>query len=322
MPARPLTRDDRAHILAGVRFGESCSKIAAGLGRCESTIYRELAANGGRRNYCPDQAHEQAAERRARPKEPKLVSEPGLAGEVEERLRAGDSPKRISIELAREGRRVSHETIYQAIYTPGRGLPAGLGSTLRLGRKQRKRRGSRVRGSNSLGIFCTIHDRPAEALDRLKVGHIEGDLIVGKQNQSALITLFDRASRRLWLGPTRSKKADDVKDGLCALLARIPPEHRLSLAWDQGSELARHREIWAETGMHIYIADPKSPWQRPTNENGNGLVRHYVGNGTDLSGFSRDELLHIEDRINTLPRKLFGWDSAIDKYDQLIAMTD
>ena len=194
--------------------------------------------------------------------------------------------------------------------------------TLRSQRAKRKRRGSRPPGSNSLGIFCSIHDRPVKALDRTVFGHFEGDPVVGANNRSAMITVFDMASRKLWLGDVGSKRAVDVTDGLCRLLARIPRVFRLSLAWDQGAELARHRQIWVETGIHIYIADPKSPWQRATSETGNGLVRRYFPKGTDLSIHTPEDLRRVEDRINTIPRRIFGWQTANDKYTQLVAMTD
>ena len=125
----------------------------------------------------------------------------------------------------------------------------------------------------------------------------------------------------MWLGDVASKQAVDVADGLGRLLDRIPEHHRLSLTWDRGSELARHREVSAESNIDVFFCDPNSPWQRPTNENGNGLVRHHVGKGTDLNRFTPADLRQIEARINTLPRRIFNWDTAQTKYDQLVAMT-
>ena len=192
---------------------------------------------------------------------------------------------------------------------------------MRLGRKSRKRRGVNESKFKSIGLCCSIHDRPKEAGERTRVGHLEGDLIIGAMNRSALITVFDRATRYVWLGDVASKSAADVKEGLGRLLERIPERLRLSLTWDRGSELALHRKIAIESKIYIYFCDPNSPWQRPTNENGNGLVRHHVGKGTDLNRFAPSDLRHIESRINTLPRRIFGWDTAQTKYDQLVAMT-
>jgi len=322
MPANPLTLIDRAHISGGVTRNESCQLIGEGLGRCRTTISREIKRNGGRRKYCPEKADRRARRNRRRPKVPMLVGDVGLANEVQKRLQARDSPMRISIELRAEKLWISHETIYRAVQQPERGLERGLHKLLRLGRKSRKRQGFKPSRFNSLGIICLIHDRPQDALERTRFGHLEGDLIVGAMNRSALITVFDRKLRLLWLGDVASKSADDVKTGLCRLLARIPEQFRLSLTWDRGAELARHREIAFDSKIDIYFADPKSPWQRPTNENGNGLVRRHVGKGTDLSRFTLADLRHIESRINTIPRKMFDWETPQHKYDQLVAMTD
>ncbi len=233
---------------------------------------------------------------------------------------------RISIELKAQGVHISHETIYQAIQKPkragGGGLEPGVHRCLRLGRRFRKKRGKKPGKYNSLGVFRSIHDRPVEALERNRFGHLEGDLVVGAMNRSALITVFDRALRYVWLGDVESKSADHVMAGLCKLLDRIPPEFRLSLAWDQGAEIARHQEISEIAGIDIYVADPMAPWQRPTNENGNGLVRHHVGKGTDLSKLTPNDLRHIESRINTIPRRIFNWETAQAKYDEHVAMTD
>lgn len=320
--ADALCLREREEIRAGIERSDTDREIGKCIGRHHGTVSREIARNGGRGSYSAVDAHQRAHQNRKRERLSMLEADKRLFDHVKERLACGDSPMTISIQLARGFwgfvKRISHETIYQAIYN---GL-LGAAVTPRLKRRKRKGRGSKAPGSNSLGIFCSIHDRPAEALERKVVGHLEGDLIVGANNQSALITVFDRASRFLWLATVASKRADDVKTSLCRLLLRMPPHLRLSLAWDQGAELARHRDIWAETGIHIYIADPKSPWQRPTNEQGNGQVRIHVGKGTDLSIYTEQDLRNIENTINDLPRRIFNWATANDKYNQLVAITD
>lgn len=326
MPANPLTLIDRAQILSGIQRGESCKEIGVAIGRCRSTIHREIARNGGRGRYCPDRAHRRAARQRQRPKPLMLVADPMLAAEVQRRLKTKDSPMRISIELKAQGTQISHETIYRAIQRPkgagGGGLEPGLHQCLRLGRRFRKKQGGNPAKHSSLGVFSSIHDRPVEALKRTRFGHLEGDLIVGAMNRSALITVFDRAFRYVWLGAVESKSANHVMASLCRLLDRIPPEFRLTLTWDRGAEIAYHQDIATRSGIDIYIADRMAPWQRPTNENGNGLVRHHVGKGTDLSKLTDTDLRHIESRINTIPRRIFNWETAQTKYDQLVAMTD
>lgn len=323
MPASPLSLSDRLEIRVGVGLGETDGEIAEGLGRHRTTINREINRNGGRAAYCPEAAEARAGQKRSRPKIPKLVADAGLRREVARRVRLKDSPMRIAIELTASGRPISHETIYQSIYRRDRGLPAGLHQHLQLKRRHRKRRqGHRNPGSHSLGIFCSIHDRPQAALDRAEIGHLEGDLIVGAYNRSALITIFDRLSRRLWLEPVTAKTADAIYESLCRLFSyRLPPTQVLTLAWDQGAEIARHRELATRYGIDIYIADPKSPWQRPTNEAGNALVRRYVGKGIDLSIYTTAQLRHIEQRINTIPRRTLNWATAHDTYTQHVAMT-
>lgn len=321
MPAKRLTLIDRAQILSGIKRNESCQQIAADINRCRSTIGREISRNGGRSMYCPERAERRAGRKRLRPKVSKLVGDPVLAADVQRRLEARDSPMRISIELKAAGIEISHEAIYRSIQTRDGALQWGAHKYLRLRRKSRKPRGINMTKFSSLGVVRPIHDRPKEALARIRVGHLEGDLIIGAMNRSALITVFDRASRYVWLGDVASKQAGDVAEGLARLLARIPEHQRLTLTWDRGSELARHRQVSAESNIDVFFCDPNSPWQRPTNENGNGLVRHHVGKGTDLNRFTPADLRRIETRINTLPRRIFNWDTAQTKYDQLVAMT-
>jgi IS30 family transposase len=233
----------------------------------------------------------------------------------------------VSIELARGVHglvaSISHECIYQAIYSAGRGLAAGLHVGLHLKRRRRKHRGrTPVVATHSLGSFNLIGLRPEIAAQRIEVGHLEGDLIVGAYNRSAIATMFDRASRYVWLTKLpHAKNADGVLDALVATLRRLPARLRLTLTWDQGSEMARHLELTKRCGIDIYFAEPKAPWQRPTNENGNALVRRYVGKGTDLSVYSTRDLRAIERRINTIPRRSLNWATANDTYTAAVAMT-
>ncbi|MCH7790586.1 MAG: IS30 family transposase [Acidobacteria bacterium] len=168
-----------------------------------------------------------------------------------------------------------------------------------------------------LGKFNLIGLRPPIAAQRSEIGHLEGDLIVGAYNKSAIATVFDRCSRHVWLAHLPgSKRADPTFEALVKTLNRIPQQFRLTLTWDQGSEMARHRELAEQCGIDIYFTDPKSPWQRPTNENGNGLIRRYVGKHTDLSIYTPKQLSTIEHRINTIPRRIHNWATAQDIYNQ------
>ena len=321
MPSNPLTVFDREEIRAGIERKDPDEVIAAGLGRHRCTINAEIRRNGGRKAYSAVSAAQRAVCERKRPKTPKLIADPGLAREVGRRLKAKDSPKRISIELAAEGHHISHECIYQAIYNPESGLESGCHHGLHLRRQRRKHRGRTTPGGHSLGEFNPISARPAIADERVEVGHLEGDLIVGAMNRSAIITVFDRTTRYLWLQKLGSKSADDTFTAMLILLTRIPARLRLTMTWDQGAEIARWAELTRRRNIDIYIADPKAPWQRPTNENGNALVRRYVGKGTDLSIYTTRQLRHIEQRINTIPRPTLNWATAHDIYTHTVAMT-
>ena len=157
---------------------------------------------------------------------------------------------------------------------------------------------------------------------RGEVGHLEGDLIVGSFNRSAIATVFDRASRHLWLADfPEDHGADATLAALVEVLERIPEPLRRTLTWDQGREMARHADLAELCGIDVYFAEPHSPWQRPTNENGNGLIRRYVGKSTDLSRFGPTDLRLIEHRINTMPRRSLGWSTAADVYAAAVAMT-
>ena len=327
MPARPLTAREREEIRAGIERDETNTAIGLRLSRHRTTIGAEIGRNGGRTHYCAVDAEQRAGVERRRRKQHKLVADPALAAYVAKRLEQRDSPMTISIELARgvHGRTdsISHECIYQAVQNHRRGLPTGCHRGLHLGRRRRKHRGQTSSSTHSLGDFNLIHNRPAVAAERTEVGHFEGDLIVGSYNRSALITVFDRTSRNVWLADlTDGKRSSGVLTALTKLIGRIPKHLRRTLTWDQGSEMAEHIKIAQRCGIDIYFAEPKSPWQRPTNENGNALVRRYVGKGTDLSIWTPRQLRKIEHRINTTPRRSLDWATAHDIYTAAVTMTD
>jgi len=324
MSGTSLSLEEREVIAVGIAAGRSTVETAHELGRDPSTVRREIARHGGPDRYSAVRADRRACTSRKRPKQARLEADPVLAGYVAERLALLDSPMTISIELARGSHgvtaKVSHECIYQAIYQR-RGLDAAARNGLHLRRRKRKHRNVNRSSSHSLGNYRPITERPTIALERSEIGHLEGDLITGAYNRSAMITLFDRATRQLMLIATANKSADAVHDALVAELNTLPTGQVRTLTWDQGSELARHRDLEQACGIKVYICDKNSPWQRPTNENGNAFVRRYVRNGTDLNTISNTRRRWIQHRINTTPRRLFDWDSANDTYHRLSAPT-
>ncbi|MCC5952736.1 MAG: IS30 family transposase [Acidimicrobiia bacterium] len=330
MPASPLTACEREEIRAGIERGEPDRVIGDRLGRHRTTINTEINRNGGRTAYTAGAAQARADVQRCRPKVLRFVADVALADHVTARLKAKDSPMTISLELATGAHgytaSVSHECIYQAAYAHGRrGLPKGLHTGLHRRRRCRKRRhpkGCEPTKASPLGEFNLIADRPTIADARGEVGHLEGDLITGAFNRSAIVTIFDRASRHLWLADLpEGHGADATLAALIETLERIPEGLRRTLTWDRGTEMARHRTLAATVGIDIYFADPHSPWQRPTNENGNCLIRRFVGKGTNLAIYTPADLRTIEQRINTIPRRSLHWSTAHDLYTAAVAMT-
>jgi len=320
---RYLSEDERVTIGDLHRRGETVRAIATELGRSPATVSRELRRNfdPGSGQYRPFAAQRLAAGRRARPGRGKLVRDAVLRQFVQQRLDKRWSPEQICAALRREfpeepERQVVHETIYQAIYRPELGgLHRDLPKVLRTGRRRRKpRRHPDARRPGLVGMTM-IDQRPAEAEDRTATGHWEGDLITGAANRSAIGTLVERVSRFTILLhlPSGRHTAEDVRDALVAAMAQLPPELRRSLTWDQGSEMALHADIAQALGMPVFFCEPRSPWQRPSNENTNGLLRQYFPKGTDLRAHGPDQLSAVAVELNERPRKTLGWDTPASR---------
>ena len=318
---RYLSEDERVTIADLRRRGSAVRVIATELGRSPATVSRELRRNlePGSAQYRPFTAQRLAAGRRARPGRGKLVRDPVLRQFVQQRLTKRWSPEQVSAALRLQfpdepERQVVHETIYQAIYRPELGglcrdLPKVL---LRTGRRRRKpHRHPDARRPGRLVDMTMIDQRPAEVEDRIEVGHWEGDLITGAANRSAIGTLVERVSRFTILLhlPSGRHTAEDVRDALVAAMGPLPAHLRRSLTWDQGSELALHAEIAQTLGMPVFFCQPHSPWQRPSNENTNGLLRQYFPKGTNLSVHRPDQLAAAAAELNERPRKILGWDT-------------
>jgi IS30 family transposase len=318
--SRYLSEEERVCIADLLRQRLGVRAIAAELGRSPATISRELRGNcdPGSGQYRPFAAQRLAAGRRVRPGRGKLVCDAVLRKFVADRLDKRWSPEQISHALRAEfpddpDRQLVPETIYQAIYRPELGgLRRDLPRVLRTGRRRRKpRRRPDARRPGSLVDMSMIHQRSAEAIDRVVPGHWEGDLITGAANRSAIGTLVERTSRYVILLhlPGGRHTAEAVRDALVPAMAHLPVQLRRSLAWDQGKEMALHGEIALALGMPVFFCDKASPWQRPSNENTNGLLRQYFPKGTDLRLHSPDQLAAVAAELNDRPRKTLGWDA-------------
>jgi len=215
--------------------------------------------------------------------------------------------------------RVSHETIYQYLYCLPRGeLKKELMANLRLKRKRRLSRASIHARRPGIEDAVSISERPSEAAERIVPGHWEGDLIVGKDRQSALGTLAERTTRTILLVPLKKKDALSVRLAFARAFKRIPKKFAKSLTYDRGMEMAQHRLFTEETGIKVYFADPHSPWQRGTNENTNGLIRQYFPKGTNFSEVSQADIAEVERRLNSRPRKVLGYCTPSERFYELI----
>lgn len=277
---------------------------------------REVNNNGGRARYRAATADRAALRRARRPKVCKLAANVLLAEIVEDKLERRWSPQQISGWLARRfpdrpELQVSHETIYLSLYIQARGaLRRELTQHLRTRRANRRPRGySPMNGQGQLRGTVHISERPPEANDRAVPGHWEGDLVFGK-GMSAIATPVDRQSRFVVLVPLPDgHTAPVVADALAAKITELPEQLRRSITWDHGKEMARHADFTVATGVPVYFCDPRSPWQRGSNENTNGLLRQYLPKKTDLHTITSEQLDDIAAELNERPRQTLDFQS-------------
>jgi transposase, IS30 family len=329
-PQGQLSLAEREEIMIALAAdrGVSFQVIADTLGKDRSTIWREVCRNGGRRGYKAWAAERRADERARRPQPGKLESNEKLAAEVESGLRRRLSPEQISNRLlidfpGNEEMRVSDETIYKTLFVQGRGgLNKELVANLRSGRAVRRPRGRATKaGPGKLSDRVMISERPAEVADRAVPGHWEGDLLLGADCKSAIGTLVERTTWMVMLLhlPGHDHTAATVRDAMTTEIVKLPEWFRLSITWDQGKEMAQHVAFTIDTGIQIYFCDPHSPWQRPTNENTNGLLRQYFPKGTDLSVYPRSYLDFVADELNNRPRRKLDWLTPLEAYQKLLS---
>jgi len=326
--ARVLTISEREEISRGLAEGASLRRIAGRLQRAPSSISREVARHGGRHRYRAARAEERAWERARRPKPCKLAAVPPLRELVAGKLAEEWSPEQISGWLARsypgeQDLQVSTETIYRSLFVQARGvLRKELTAHLRTRRTMRRSRQATRSGQGRGGIVdaVSIRERPAEASDRAVPGHWEGDLLAGSAN-THIATLVERQSRYVMLVKVDGKDTTTVVDALAIQVQTLPVQLRASLTWDRGMELADHKRFTVATDVAVYFCDPRSPWQRGTNENTNGLLRQYFPRKTDLSVHSQADLDAVAARLNTRPRKTLQYQTPAARLATAVAST-
>ncbi len=323
-----LTLVEREEISRGLAARRSMRTIARSLGRNPSTVSREISRNGGYDNYRASEADEQAWERARRPKPCRLTRCPQLRQRVEEKLIEDWSPEQIAGWLKRtwpedESLRVSHETIYRSLFIQARGaLKKELTQYLRSRRTIRRSRHASLkgRGGGQINDVISIRERPASVEDRAVPGHWEGDLIAGSKN-THIATLVERHSRYVMLAKVSSKDTETVVSTLIEHARKLPTELYKSLTWGRGLEMADHKRFTLATDIAVYFCDPKSPWQRGSNENTNGLLRQYFPKRTDLSVHSQEHLDKIARKLNTRPRKTLEFATPAETLNAGVAST-
>ena len=314
-----LSAAEREEISRGLVAGTSVRGIARQLGRTASTISREIARNGGTQTYRAAQAEHRASRQAQRPKACLLASNEPLRRAVAGKLQANWSPQQISgwlqqVHQNEPAMQISHETIYRSLFVQAKGvLKKELIGHLRSGRAIRRGKTATTKGQSRGQIVdaVSIRERPPEAEDRAVPGHWEGDLICGSNN-SYIATLVERRSRFAMLVKLDNRETATVVNALTQLVQRLPEGLMTTLTWDQGKEMAAHKRFTVATDVQVYFCDPRSPWQRGTNENTNGLLRQYFPKGTDISVFTQDQLDAVADQLNTRPRKTLGYNTPAD----------
>jgi IS30 family transposase len=323
-----LSLSEREDISRSLATGSSMRMIATQLGRSPSTISREINRNGGYDHYRAAEAEQAAWDRALRPKLCKLAGNKQLTRIVAKKLQRQWSPQQIAGWLKREhpdseAYHVSHETIYKSLFIQARGvLKKELLKTLRSKRIMRRARNSSLKkqGLGKITNAVSISERPASVEDRAVPGHWEGDLIAGTNN-SFIATLVERHSRYVMLAKVKNKDSESVIAALIKQSKKLPAELYKSLTWDRGTEMARHQIFTLATNIDVYFCDPKSPWQRGSNENTNRLLRQYFPKGTDLALHSQAKLNAVARRLNERPRKTLEYETPAERFNACVAST-
>jgi len=322
-----LSSDEREEISRMLAQDYSLNDIAKKLDRYTSTISREiLSGSCNKYTYRAGKAQRRAARNSSQRKKGNKIlnNELRLKRYVYRKLRKKWSPAQIAKELKKDypadmAMRIAPETIYAYLFVLPRGsLKKELLACLRQNRKRRHQQSRGVKMERKLEDMLSIEERPKEVEDRIIPGHWEGDLIIGKNNRSALGTLVERTTRTTILVPVKSKRAEEVARAFAKEVKKLPQQMKLTLTYDQGREMAEHKLFTKLTGVRVYFAHPRSPWERGTNENTNGLIRQFFPKGTDFNKVSRYEVKKAQNLLNGRPRAALDFQKPYEVFSQLI----
>lgn len=318
---------EREEISRGLAQNISNKEIARILSREPSTIGREIDLSGGKENYRAEAADSLSKERSKIPKKKKKLDiNPDLKNFVFKHVRLYWSPEQIAHELKElypedKHMQISHESIYTYIYVLPRGeLKKELIACLRQRRKARGTTKNIYQKSEKITDMLSIEERPKEVEDRIIPGHWEGDLIIGKNQKTALGTLVERTTRFTMLVPLKARDSWEVYKSFAKMVKKILQELARSLTYDRGTEMRQHKLFTRDTNVKVYFAHPYSPWERGTNENTNGLIRQFFPKKTDFSKVTLKEIKRAQDLLNGRPRKVLGWKKPNEVFQNLIAL--
>jgi len=309
-----LTEHQRYQLAALRKEGHWQKTIAANLGVHPSTISRELRRNRGQRGYRPHQAHQKTQQRRQEAVKAVKMT-PEVIAQVEEKLCQEWSPEQIAGWLPRTGGiSLSHERIYQHVWTD-RQAGGSLYTHLRQSHKKRKKRYGKPDGRGQIRNRVSIEQRPEVVAEKSRIGDWEIDLVVGRKQHGALVTLVERRSRYTVMGKVATKQAEEVATTTIDLL-EPKQEHTHTITADNGKEFAAHQRIGQALQAQVYFAHPYHAWERGLNENTNGLIRQYFPKYTDLETVTDADIQHVLERLNHRPRKRLGFRSPDEVWCQ------
>lgn len=312
-----LTQDQRYHISGLLKAGNAQNNIAKEVGVDKSTISRELRRNRGERGYRPKQAEELSMNRRiSAAKHISFTAEVKKA--VIEKIKLDWSPEQISGYFKKESLfEISHERIYQFLLEDKK-TGGDLHKHLRhSGKKRKKRYGSKDR-RGQIKNRVSIDERPAVVDKKSRLGDWEGDTIIGKQQQKAIVTLVESLSKKTLIGRVATKHSDVVSDIIIDLLSPVKKITR-TITFDNGKEFSDHEAMAKALKTNIYFAHPYSSWERGLNENTNGLIRQYIKKGSSFDDITQEKITWIQDRLNNRPRKSLGYYTPNEVFDRAVS---
>ena len=327
MKKHHLTLEERVLIKVYIQEGYNRSQVAKKLNRSKSCINRELKKWGivGNliekiKDYDPHLAHWYKIDGKSVVKKGnnKIADNPKLLSKIKSKLKKRWSPQQISQWLKKnfpndKKMQISHESIYNYIYNFAKGiLKLELISYLRRSKRIRKSNKGKFKGGSKIKNRLSIDHRPKIVELRKEIGHWEGDLIIGKNRKNVIGTLVERVTRFTLIVKPKSRKAKDVRKAFENALKKVPHKFKKSLTYDNGLEMAEHKQFTKNTNMPVYFCHPYASWERGTNENTNGLIRDFWPKKSAFATLSYYDIKKVQDLLNGRPRKIVNWNSPAD----------